>query len=488
MKIREMISRFSAILFYAALPLLVPALYAYYLGEAILFPMLFVIGLMIAPSLFFLLPGFLSQQFDALKSLIALFIKKEIPWNYPEILKLEKADFHNMKLGDLLALISFCWLIIPIITAYPYYTLGFSIVDSFFESMSGWTSTGLSVVDFPEQLPKSFIFYRSMTQWIGGLGFITFMLLVFRSREASYFLRMEGKEPIELGVIKSARAYWSIYIILTLVAVIFLYLSGFDLFNAVNLAMAGLANGGWFPFSVYPFTQLQKFIMAFIMLLGATSFLLHKRVLSGDFRALLREEFLFYIFVIASSILLIYFVTNDELLNTSFNAISGFASGGFAIGDLTIMHEFSKYVIILLMVSGGMSCSTTGGIKIWRIMVAINAVFARIKSSFLPAGTVQRIKMDNLQFDDAALIEVLTFIFLYLFIFLFSSGVFMALGQDIVNSMFVVASAMSNVGLSTISISLLGTETKIFLSFLMYIGRIEILPLLAMIKFIIHRS
>jgi len=487
MKKRELLPKLFAILFYAALPLLIPVWYAYSSNDWIFWPMATSVVLMLLPSIPYVFGVVADTATKLFNYLIRYLFKKEIPWNYAALIA-KKPELPAMKFGDMMALTSLAWLVIPLITAYPYFALGFSPVNSFFESMSGWTSTGLSIINNVDAFPKSFILFRSMTQWIGGLGIIILMLTIFKSRESENLMKSEGKQSLDLGIAQTAKSYWWIYVILTSIAALLLLISGFDLFNAINLAMAGLANGGWFPFTSYNFTQLNKIIIALTMLAGATSFVIYKRVWSGNFKAFLSEEFLLFLSLIVLSVALIFYVTGDDIYNSFFNVVSGFASGGFSIGDLSIMHEFSKYVIVLLMVVGAMSCSTAGGIKLWRIEVALKSVLAKIKASFLPTGTVQIIHLDGSSINNDEILSIMTFIFLYLLVFLVSAGALMSVGISAVSSLFVVASAMGNVGLSTVSIPVLNDSARVLLIALMYLGRIEILPMLALLRFLLKRK
>lgn len=491
MKRREILSRLAAVLFYASIPLILPVAYAYYLGEEIAETMLITVCAMLLLSSPVIIPNSIKFILEWIKDSLKFVFKKEVPWNFaakPMWEESPEMDFTSMKLGDMFALSALAWLIIPLITAYPYHMLGFTPMDSFFESMSGWTASGLSVVPVIESLPRSFVFFRSMTQWIGGLGFLVLMLLLFKNNEAKKLLKAEGKDQLEVGVTGTAKTYWAIYFLLTVFSIVLLFISGFDLFNSINLAMAGLANGGWFPFTVYSFTFLQKSILALTMVLGAISFIWYKRFFSGDFKVLLSEEFLLFFVIMFASIGMVYYVAGDEIYNTAFNLISGMATGGFSIGDLSLMHEFSKYIIVLLMIVGGMSCSTAGALKIWRIEIAVKTVLAKIKSTFLPPNTIQRVKVDKSCVDELGIIDVLTFIFLYFFVFLFASGMFMAWGWGVMDSFFLTASAMGNVGLSTLNLVPVSNVSKMLLTFLMYIGRMEIIPLIALLRFLIRRK
>ncbi len=323
-------------------------------------------------------------------------------------------------------------------------------------------------------------------QWVGGLGIIVLMLAVLKGREARWLLKAEGRETIEVGIGKTVKNYWLIYLGLSILAFGILAYLGINYFDALNLAFSGISNGGFFPFSHYDFTELQKYALAGIMLAGATSFVFWRHVFSGKLLTAVKdEELIFYIGVIAVAVTLIVYVGGEDLSNTFLNTVSSIACGGFAIGDVGIMHEFSKYVLTLLMLAGGMYGSTTGAIKLWRILVAFKSILLRVKSVFLPAGAVQVVKINNLPVPEEAIIDCVVYIFSYVVIVLVGAGLFIAVGHTITNSLFLVTSAMGNVGLSTVTISALGTNGKTFLIFLMYVGRIEIFPTLALARYVL---
>jgi trk system potassium uptake protein len=191
--------------------------------------------------------------------------------------------------------------------------------------------------------------------------------------------------------------------------------------------------------------------------------------------------------ITAIAVALIYIVGHEGIFNTLLNSISAIACGGFAIGDLSIMGAFPTYILILLMLMGGMMGSTTGGIKLWRILVVLKSILRNVKSAFLPLGSVQVVKINGRAISEEFIVESSTFIFAYVLLFLFGSGVLMAINYGVEDSMFMIASAMGNVGLAIIPIPAMGEGTKIFLIALMYLGRIEIFPSLALMRFILRR-
>ncbi len=482
-----LLGRLRGVMFYAGIPLLIPAIYGYWLGEEIWHVLALTAAIMMLAEVPGLIAGGFRSIIDFFRGAVRWILRRgEKAWGTGLAVEELGKKLDELTLGEALALTSLAWIVIPAIGAIPYAYAGLGPVDAFFESMSGWTSTGLSVVDSPENFPHSLILFRSITQWIGGLGIIVLMLAVLRGREARALLKAEGRESLGASISKTVRTYWKIYFVLSIVGLGLLYALGIDLFNSINLMMSGISNGGFFPFSHYDFTDAQKFALAGLMFAGATSFVFFDKVGKGRiFSAVKDEELILYVLLTVVAVGLIAYVGQEEVYNSILNSVSAIACGGFAIGDVAVMHEFSKYMIILLMICGGMYGSTTGAVKLWRILVVGKSVSQRIKQSFLPAGAVQAVKVNGVAIGAEAVIESAVFIFAYMALLLFGAGVFIAAGDGMVDSLFIVASSMGNVGLSTFTISVIPGAHKAFLILLMYLGRIEIFPSLALARYII---
>ncbi|HID72476.1 TPA: hypothetical protein EYP38_00925, partial [Candidatus Micrarchaeota archaeon] len=370
--------KLTAVMFYASLPLLIPFFYSLYNGDGGWVPIGMTIFILASPAV----PGVIMSIFENIANLIKHLLQPDAQFNYGSILNMAEMRKHveMLTFGEIMALTSFAWLLIPTIATIPYIYYGVEPVDAFFESVSSWTSTGLTALKSVEVLPKSIILFRSVTQWIGGLGIVVLMLTIVKGKEAISFLKAEGLSPSEVGIGKTVGMILKIYITLSILGIAALYALDIGLFDAVNLSLSGVSNGGSFPFDHYEFSNIQKIVLAMLMFAGATSFLFYRNISRGEFRkALLDEEYLLYVSIIIAAIALIYFIGGEEFFNTVLNTISSIACGGYAIGDLSVMHAFPIYILILLMLSGGMLGSTTGGIKLWRILVIIKAILKHVK-------------------------------------------------------------------------------------------------------------
>lgn len=482
----EFLNKLAAVMFYASLPLLIAFFYSLAAGDGGFVPIGITVLALMFPAIPQILFGIAGNAANLAKSLI----KPDTPFNYARIIDVEgmRKRVEVLTLGEVLAITSIAWLAVPAVSVVPYIYYGVEPLDAMFESMSGWTSTGLSALHSVSALPPSIVLFRSITQWIGGLGMAVLILSTFRGKEAISFLKAEGRNQAELGIASTVRLTFNVYIVLTAVGIAALLASGIGPFDAVNLAFSGISNGGFFPFDSFEFTGLQKILLAGLMFAGATSFLFYRSLWQGlPEKALLDEEFIMYLSITAAGILLIVLIDRGEFFNTVLNSISAMATGGFAIGDLAVMHGFAIYLLMLLMLSGGMVGSTTGGLKLWRVLVMVKALALQVKEAFLPRGAVQMVKINGLPINERMIVESATFVFAYLLIFLFSAGLFLAVGHSLQNSLFMTASALGNVGLSTMSVPALGLGGKSLLIILMYVGRIEIFPSLALVAYIMRR-
>ncbi|MBU0591806.1 MAG: potassium transporter TrkG [Candidatus Micrarchaeota archaeon] len=482
----EFLKKLTTVMFYTSIPLLLPLIYSIYIGDGAWIPIALTIGILAFPAI----PQIVMGIYQNFRNLIKKAIEPTAAFNYHQFIDIDemRKRVEVLTLGEIFVITSIVWILVPLISSIPYVYYGIPIVDAFFESMSGWTSTGLSALPTLGILPPSMILFRSMTQWIGGLGIVVLILAVVRGREATSFLKAEGRANNEIGIAETIGMIFKVYLGLTIAGIVLLILLDMDFFNAVNLSFSGVSNGGFFPFDSFEFTDLQKFALAILMFAGATSFIFYKNSWEGKIKqALFDEEFVLYVIITVSAIILIVLIAGEGWYNTALNTISAIAAGGFAIGNLSIMHAFPTYLLVILMLSGGMVGSTTGGIKLWRILVIFKAIARQIRTSFLPTGSVQIVKINATPINEHEIVESAMFVFTYIFIFLFACGIFMIANYSLQNSLFMVASAMGNVGLSTVSVPDIGELGKLFLTVLMYVGRIEIFPSLALIRYIMRR-
>ncbi len=396
------------------------------------------------------------------------------------------------------------WLILagfgslPFIMAYYYPGVehaGLAPLDAFFESMSGYTATGLTMIPDVENYPSSFLLWRSITQWIGGVGVIVLFLSVMTHRAGTVAHKLysaEGRtDKMAPSVVRTTQRIWGIYTFYTILGVLLLWGAGMPIFDSLNHAMTALATGG---FSVKNQSILSydnvvfELIIVFLMVLGGVPFILHHNLLRGEFRKVFSniEMKTMFVIITASVLLLVINAWNiGELRFAGFQAVSALTGTGFSTQDLADpakANDFSKFILTILMVFGGGYGSTSSALKLLRIAIIFYAVWWQIKKTTAPRSAVIPFRLGGTVYQQKEVMNAALYGIFYIFILIFGSLAFMAHGYSSIDSLFEVASALGNVGLSAGPTNAgMPTDLKITLIIEMWVGRLEIFPVLMLI-------
>ncbi|MFA5126303.1 MAG: TrkH family potassium uptake protein [archaeon] len=391
--------------------------------------------------------------------------------------------------------IALAWFTVGVVAAIPFLFFGISPIDAFFESVSGWSGTGMSMIPQPEFLPHSLNFWRGFIQWMGGFGIVLLALLFYDRPETIYNLFVaEGRsEEFFTSAKRIARTILSIYFIYTILGVALFLFAGLSLFDAVIHSFTSIATGGFSTNSVGVglFGPGAMSVAVLLMLLGGISFEAHYDLLRGKIRRFLTNPELKFFFTIIFAATVLVFINffvfkNYAFFDAFFYIVSAITGTGNT--NLVVLNNFpalSLFVIILLMIFGACYGSTTGALKIWRILILFQVIRREIHKAFLPSKALLPIKIGSRVISDEAALKALSYMVLYIFFLALGAIIFMLFGYGLVDSIFTVASAQGNVGLNVVS----GNSwfaMPIFLKFLlslhMIIGRMEILPLLILLK------
>jgi trk system potassium uptake protein TrkH len=401
----------------------------------------------------------------------------------------------NAKMKHAIISIAFAWFLVAIIAAIPFLFVGISPIDAFFESVSGWTGTGLTMIPLPEKLPFALNFWRGFIQWMGGFGIVLMALLFYERPETAVSLfQAEGRsEEFYVNVKRVARTILTIYFIYTVLGIALFLFSGLSLFDAVIHSFTSIATGGFSTNSVgvgfFGFNAMLVCIL--LMLLGGISFESHYDLLRGKVQKFFSgKELLFFFGIIFLAIALIslsiFFSGSSNYFDAMFYAVSAITgTGATGFFNLANFPGLAVFVLILLMVFGACYGSTTGALKIWRILILFKVVRREIHKVFLPPDSIVPIRIGDKVISDEAALKALTYLSLYVFLLVAGSIIFMLFGYGVIDSVFSVASAQGNVGLSTISGSNwfdMNPVLKFLLSMHMIVGRMEIFPFLIMLK------
>ncbi|NLX71332.1 MAG: TrkH family potassium uptake protein [Clostridiales bacterium] len=397
------------------------------------------------------------------------------------------------------------WILASAFGALPFMISGVcdSFIDAYFETVSGFTTTGASIFREVESLPHGILFWRSFTHWLGGMGILVFTLALLPTMGAStiqiYKAESPGPSPDKLApkLGQTAKLLYGVYVIITVVMVVALFIAGMPIFDAVTHTFGTVGTGG---FSVRNLSigayqnALYDWIIAFFMFICAINFSLHYEILHGNFKALIKDsEFRFYIGIVLTSIILVTiniyplfdYNLRESIRQSAFQVASVISTTGYATVDYNTWPDFSRMILLLLMFFGGCAGSTGGGIKHIRILVILKMIRRELYKLIHPHAVIS-IRVGGKPVSEDLLQNIVGFVLLYLIIFTTASLSLLTQGLDIMSSVSAVVSALSNIGPG---FGLVGPASnyadltgisKIILIACMLIGRLEIYTLIVL--------
>ena len=410
---------------------------------------------------------------------------------------------NNISRRDGYCIVSISWILFTLLGMLPFYLSGYipSITDAFFETMSGFTTTGATILNNIESLPHGLLFWRSFTQWIGGLGIVLFtiaLLPLFSGSSQQLFLSEATgvtHDKIHPKIKVMARYLWLIYIGLTLLEVVLLMLGGMNLFDALCQAFATTATGG---FSTkqdsisYWNSPYIEYVVSIFMILSGINFSLYYFALNGKYKKLLKDGelhwFLASIAILSVIIAFALVITDYYDIETAFRkalfqVATTHTSCGFATDDYNLWPPFTWMLLIWAMISGGCTGSTSGGVKNLRLLI----MFQNIRNQFrqmLHSRAVLPVHINNGQVPVQTSALVYTFFVTYLICIFIGWTLLMCFGVGLTESFSTVISAIGNVGPGlgafgpVFSWAALPDAAKWILSALMLVGRLEIFGVL----------
>lgn len=358
--------------------------------------------------------------------------------------------------------------------------------NSYFESMSGYTTGGFSLIKNVDELPDSMIFYRSLTQWIGGIGIIFILLAFFYNREITLegISRAIGLERVTRGIKLILSHILTVYLVYTAVFVAILYYLGFtDILKDFSLIFSALATGGFSPTIDLPGMVATPafFVIMLVMLLGAINFFLHDKIMLGRVRGLFKTEFLVFIIVLIVGIILFSWASDLPMRDAVFHAVSASTTGGFGYLDFSTLTDAAKMILIALMFVGGMTFSTAGGIKVLRLIMFFKTIPWILDKVMYNSRRPLTFEGQNV--DEKSTVVYLIFPVLAAFIIFVSAFVFTVYGYGMAESLFESVAAYSLTGFSTGIVQLgMPLELEWWLVVLMVIGRVELIAFLIFLK------
>ena len=410
---------------------------------------------------------------------------------------------------DVFLVIVLSWIIASIFGSLPFYYSGFFNIytNALFEAVSGVTTTGATILNNVESLPKSILFWRAFLQWIGGLGIVVFTIallpLLGVSGEKLFNVEYPGpsSEKITPRIKDTARLLLSFYVGFTFLEFTLLSYS-MPFFDAICHALTTMPTGGFSTFndSINSQSVYVKSIILLFMIIGGTNFALHFRVLKAGPVAYLKDrEFLYYLGLIALVSIAILFTSSwynegSNYLDTTFQVVAILTSTGYTAIDYSAWQPFIKQFLLFgLMFVGAMGGSTSGGIKLIRLVAIVKYAGTELKRS-LHSKAIIPIRLGQKVIPDEVIRKTLAFFLFYVAFFFIASFLFVMLGDDLQSSLGAAASGMGNIGPSWGSYgamnnySLMPVLSKYIMMFCMLLGRLEIFAVLVLFTKTFWRS
>lgn len=397
--------------------------------------------------------------------------------------------------------VALSWIFMSLFGSLPFVISGYipNFADAFFEIVSGFTTTGASILTNVEALPKSLLMWRSLSHWIGGMGVLVFLMAIVPLSGGGnvHLLKAESPGPSVSKLVPKVKStaiiLYAIYIALTFIQIILLLFGGLDLFSSLTLSFGTAGTGGFSILNtgIASYSPYVQYVITIFMILFGIDFSLYHALLFREAKNILKSsELKVYLGIIAMSILLI-FINTKWMFNTveeafrhiSFTVGSIITTTGYTTTDFNLWPEFSKVIIVILMFIGACAGSTGGGIKVSRILILIKSIGKEVRTSVHPRTTL-KLKMNDRIIPHETVRGVNVYMAAYVMIF-FGALLLISLDNfDFTTNFTAIAATLNNIGPGlnivgpTGNFSAFSELSKVIMSVCMLIGRLEIFPML----------
>ena len=452
------------------------------------------------------------------------------------------------------AIVSFGWVALTFTCSIPFFLYflstrdlssnGFFLIftDSFFEVMSGFTTTGATILTDIEAIPRSLLFLRALTHWLGGMGIITLAMVIFPAMGVVGYQMFRGEVPgpttekLFPRLAHTATTLWAVYALLTAAETVLLLFGGMNLFDAVCHSFATMATGGFSTknASIAGFnSDYIEWIITLFMYFAGINFLLHFKALRGNLSSMYKDkEFQFYTYVILGTIIISTIVLHyngltpietaadsyrynsgteaefamhyqhqsnniaslyDTFKAASFQSLAIITTTGFVTADFDLWPNFLRFLLVFLMFFGGCAGSTGGGMKIVRIMIIFKVGLRELRKLTQPR-LVAPLKIGNQVIDDSKLINVISFVLLFIILFVTTAALMTLFVPDLTTAVTCSIATIGNIGPGLAGIGAMGNygwipiPGKWVLIFSMLIGRLEIFTVLIILRVAVWRK
>lgn len=414
-------------------------------------------------------------------------------------------------------IVTFGWLLCALFGAIPFWHSGVCpcFSNAYFESMSGFTTTGASIFTDVEVLPHSILFWRSLTQWLGGMGIIVFFVAFLPALKVGGYQLFSAEAPgpkadkIKPRIAETAKLLWYIYLSLSALLIALLIAGGVEPFDTVCHAFSTVSTGGFATrnSSIAAFNSLYiEIVIMVFMFLSGCNFVIHYQCVHGKIRRVVRNsELRFFVYLITGSILIValflffgghlsfhsgtrdaaYHSFAGSLRYAAFQVISLCTTTGYCSDDFDRWPDFCRFLLVLIMISGGCAGSTSGGIKNIRIILIIKYGLRELEQLIRPR-VVKHVKIDSVSVDETVIRNTLGFLLAYIGVTVICFFVLLGLKVEVVTALSAVIASIGNIGPGLAGVGAVENYSDLpiigrwILVFCMLVGRLEIYSILVM--------
>jgi len=411
----------------------------------------------------------------------------------------------QIKIKEGFLIVAIFWFVLSIFGSIPFLfdrQLNLSFVDAIFESTSGWTTTGASIITNLDEISRPILLYRQLLQWLGGIGIVVLVLAILPILGVGgmYLYKAETSSPIKDNklsprITETAKSLWGVYLILTFACAVAYKVAGMNYFDAIGHSFSTVSIGGFSTHDAsigFYSSDSIKIICIIFMFISALNFVLHflfykTRTLENYFT---NSEMKTFLSIIIGLLFLIWLfsiggrLSGIDNINIVFHVFSFVTTSGFTVSNYSVWPTFIITLIFLSSFIGACAGSAGGGIKVIRLTIALKSIKKQLLKVIHPKAQIS-IKVNDKKVDDVTIETILSFIILYIFLFFVSSLLIMMSGHDLITAFSSTAACINNLGPAMGeaygNYSELNNFSKLLLSFMMIIGRLEIYTFIILI-------
>lgn len=460
----------------------------------------YIIGfILIFEAIFMVIPALTALVYSE-KAIWSWLICMLICLGFGKLLAFKKPENKTLYAKEGYIIVSLSWIVLSLFGSFPFVLSGAipSFVDALFETVSGFTTTGSSILSNVESLPKSMLMWRSFSHWVGGMGVLVFIMafLPLSGGNNMHLMKAESTGPAVSKIVprvkKTAFILYTIYFSFTIVQFIILLCGGLSVFEAINIAFATAGTGG---FSIYnngleSFSPFLQIVITVFMLLFSINFSSYFLLFTGKLKEAFNCEVRYFLLIVAASVCCIsiniynmYGSIGESIRHSAFAVSSLISTTGFSTVDFDKWPELSQTILVIIMFTGSCAGSTAGGIKISRIIILLKGLSKELLNMIHP-NQVKKITIDKKTIEHETIRSVNVYIVCYLVIFIASLIVISFEDYDLITNFTAVTASLNNVGPGlakvgpTCNFGFLSVPTKLVLIFDMLAGRLELYPML----------